>query len=120
MPEKMVYGGYINFPIPPKDAKNIQKLVDENTHETASLEIIQYLVELSFGLKIEQNQKEGVWKVVIYNTLQMNATDNHIYYISGESDTLVKALCVVRYKWSVLDGQNLAGWVNNKPTSEFR
>jgi len=118
--EKLVYGGYVNFPLPPKDIKGIQKLVDQYTTADDLFSLINGIAADLYGMKIEHDTKEKVWKVVIYNLTPISEDDNHAYYISGESDTLIKAFCVVRYKSDSLIGQDLSTWVNNKPKGEYR
>jgi hypothetical protein len=120
MSEKLVYGGYVNFPLPPKDIKGIEKLRDQYTTFDDLFSLINGLCEESWGFKVEHDLRDNVWKVVIYNLLPLREGDGHAYYISGESDTLIKAFCVVRYKADALSGQDLSTWVSNKPKGEFR
>lgn len=116
----MVYGGYVNFPLAPKDVKGVQKLVDQYTTFEDMFSLLNNLAEGGFGQKIEHNLKDGIWKVVAYNLMPVKEGDNHTYYISGESDTLIKALCVVRYKVDAMLAANLSEWVKDTPKVEFR
>lgn len=118
--EKLVYGGYVNYPLAPKDVKNVQKYVDQYSTPDDLLALLLHLCTERWGCKIEGNSEAGQWKAVIYNRVSLTEGDNHAYYISGESDTLLKALVVVRYKLDTLPLNNLSSWVSTKSKSEFR
>lgn len=118
--EKLVYGGYVNFPLPPKDIKGIEKLVAQYVTADDLFSLQNGLCEDGWGFKVEHDLRDSVWKVVVYNLLPTRDGDNHAYYISGESDTLIKAFCVVRYKVDSLKGLDLSTWVSTKPKGEYR
>lgn len=117
---KLVYGGYVNFPLAPKDVKNVQKMADEYTTADDLSSLLAYICTEKWGIKIEGDEAAKSWKAVVYNRVSLIEGDNHAYYISGESDTLLKALVVIRYKLEALKGENLATWITNKPKEEFR
>jgi len=85
MNEKLVYGGYVNFPLPPKDIKGIEKLRDQYTTFDDLFSLENGLCEDGYGFKVEHDLEEGVWKVVAYNMFSLREGDNHAYYISRGS-----------------------------------
>lgn len=117
---KLVYGGYISFPLAPKDTKNVQKLLAEYSTPEDTVALLTYLSTERWGCKIEGNSDEKSWKAVVYNRVSLTDGDNHAYYISGESDTLLKCLVVVRYKIDVLPLNELSKWTSTKEKVEFR
>ena len=119
--EKLVYGGYVSYPLAPKDVKNVQKLVDQYTTPDDLLSLLVGFAADKWGVKIEPILTgEGSWKVVVYNLTPVLPEDNHAYYISGESDSLLKALCVVRYKADSMKKAELSSWVSAPSKSEYR
>jgi hypothetical protein len=119
--EKLVYGGYVNYPLAPKDIKQVKQLQEAYSTPEELLGLILWFASENFGLKIEpMSEPIGNWKVVIYNLSPVKDGDNHSYYISGESDALVKALCVVRHKLSSLVKAELSSWVAAPQKSEYR
>jgi len=119
--DKLVYGGYVSFPLAPKDVKAVQKLVDQYVTPDDLFSLLVGFAADKWGIKIEPILlEEGNWKVVVYNLVSRKEGDNHAYYISGESDTLLKALCVVRHKVDSLVAANLTDWVPVSLKGEFR
>lgn len=121
MPEnKMVYGGYVSFPLAPKDVKNVQKMVDEYTTSDDLQSLLFWFPANSLGIKIEGKPSSSEWKCVAYNLSPVKEGDNHVYYISGESDTLIKCLIVARYKFEQMISSGIETWVKERQLAEFR
>lgn len=117
---KLVYGGYVSFPLAPKDVKNVQKMVDQYTSGDDLANLLLWFGQNDFGVKVEVKPTTNEWKCVAYNLLPTKEGDNHVYYISGESDTCIKALIVTRYKVEGMVGSGLDQWVKDVAKSEFR
>jgi len=118
--QKLVYGGYVSFPLAPKDVKNVQKLVDQYTEDADISVLLSWFATNFYGIKIENKPFTSEWRVVGYNLLPIKPEDNHAYYISGESDTLIKALIVTRYKIEGMISAGLDQWVKDVAKTEFR
>jgi len=118
--EKLVYGGYVSFPLAPKDVKAVKALCDQYTTMDDLFSLIHGFAEDEWGIKIEPLQETGGWKVVVYNLVPTLSGDNHAYYVSGESDTLLKALCVVKYKLEQIPTADFSKWVSAPLKGEFR
>jgi len=118
--EKLVYGGYVSFPLAPKDIKAVKALCDQYTTPDDLMSMVMSFGIGSWGLKVEPLQETEGWKAVAYNLVQLNDADNHAYYVSGESDTLLKALCVVKYKLEQIPHNDFSKWVSAPLKGEFR
>jgi len=119
--EKLVYGGYVNYPLAPKDIKQIKALQETYSTPDSLLSLIQGFAADGYGLKIEPVVAElGAWKVVVYNLTPVKEDDNHTYYISGESTSLCGALCVARHKVSSMIKADLSSWVSAPLKQEYR
>jgi len=119
MPEKMKYGGYVSYPLAPKDVKLVRKLVDETITPDDMLSIIHNFCQDEFGVRIEPNEDRSGWKVVVWNMVPVREGDDHSYYLSGESDSLAKALCVVKYKLGTIRN-DIWNFVSVPSREEFR
>lgn len=118
--DKMVYGGYVSYPLAPKDVKNVQKMVDQYVTSDDLQSLVTWFPFNSLGLKIEGKPSSDEWKCVAYNLKPVKEGDNHIYYISGESDSLMKCLLVARYKFEQMLSSGIETWVKLKEAAEFR
>jgi len=118
--EKLVYGGYVSFPLAPKDIKAVKALCDQYVTMDDLFSLIHGFSSASWGIKIEPQQEAEGWKVVVYNLMPMKEGDIHAYYISGESDTLLKALCVCKYKTEQIPAGDISKWVSAPIKGEFR
>jgi len=119
MSEKMKYGGYVVYPLAPKDVKLVRKLVDETITPDDILSIIHNFCQDEFGVRIEPNEDRTGWKVVVWNLVPVRDLDIHSYYLSGESDSLAKALCVVKYKLGAIR-DDIWNFVSVPSKEEFR
>jgi hypothetical protein len=117
---KMVYGGYVSYPLAPKDVKNVQKMVDQYTTSDDLQSLLTWFSANNLGIKLENKPGTAEWKCVAYNLLAVRDGDNHTYYISGESDTLMKCLIVARYKFEQMISSGIETWVKEQKKSEFR
>lgn len=118
--DKMIYGGYVSFPLAPKDVKNVQRMVDQYTTADDLQSLLTWFSANNLGIKIENHSGSAEWKCVSYNLVSVKEGDNHIYYISGESDTLMKCLIVARYKYEQMLSSGIETWVKEKQSAEFR
>lgn len=118
--DKMVYGGYVSYPLAPKDVKNVSKMVDQYTTPDDLQSLLTWFPSNSLGVKIEGKPLSSEWKCVAYNLSPVKPEDNHVYYISGESDTLIKCLIVARYKFEQMLSSGIETWVKEQSKSEFR
>lgn len=122
MPSNLKYGGYVSYPLAPKDIKNISSRLEKYVTPDDLLSLLLGSARDDYGIKIEptQDEKGSGWKVVLYNLSPIREGDEHSYYISGESDTLLKALVVATYKRDQVGG-NIADFISTKlPKTEFR
>lgn len=118
--EKLVYGGYVNYPLAPKDLKNVQAMVDQYTTNDDYVNLVVWFETVNYGFKLECKPFTKEWRCVSYNLLPVKAGDNHTYYISGESDTPFKALIVTKYKIEAMAKSGLQEWVKSEVKGEFR
>lgn len=117
--DKLVYGGYLYFPLAPKDIKGIVALTEKCITPDDLLEMLRDMVQSGFGLKIEQSSDGERWKCVTYNLTPVEEGDNHSYFLSGESDSLVGALCTIRYKLSEVSKYGYAQFLSEKSKPKF-
>jgi len=110
----------VSFPLAPKDIKAVKALSEKYTTPDDFVYLLQEFGQESWGLKIEPLQENEGWKVVAYNLLPLSDGDNHVYYVSGESDTLFKAMCVVSYKLEQIPSNDFSKWVSAPLKGEFR
>ncbi len=118
--DKLVYGGYVSFPLAPKDIKNVQKMVDQYTTPDDFFSLVAWFAQGRFGFKLECKPGTDEWRCVAYNLSPIKDGDNHTYYISGESDTFLKAVIVTRYKSEGMVNAGLDQWVKDVAKTEFR
>lgn len=118
--EKLKYGGYVNYPLAPKDVKMIEKLLPMYAGADELLAGVIALCTKGWGLKLEPNEENDGWRVVAYNLDRLTPDDDHVYYVSGESSSLHKAICVIIHKLDQLPRDNFPGFVASKPKGEYR
>jgi len=111
----------VNYPLAPKDIKQIKALQEQYQTPDTLLSLIQGFAADGYGMKIEPIADNiGFWKVVVYNLTPVKEGDNHSYYISGESSSLCGALFFVRYKVSSMVRADLANCESAPNKSEYR
>jgi len=118
--EQVVYGGYVQYPLAPKDIKNITAMLPDFAGAETLFEAFLPLFQSEMGVKIEPSEGLDGFKVVLYNLTRYPDDDNHAYYISGESDSLAKAFVVALYKFQQCSKEGMSKWVSTKPKGEFR
>jgi len=110
----------VSFPLAPQDVKNVQKMVDQYTSPDDLQSLLTWFPANNLGIKIENKPGTPEWKCVAYNLLPVKEGDNHVYYISGESDALMKCLVVARYKFEQMLSSGIETWVKEVKAAEFR
>jgi len=120
MAETLKYGGYVNFPLAPADIKKIRSLEAQYVTPEDLLNGAVNLVRSGWGLKFTPGEESDGFKIVAFNLDRVTPDDEHSYYISGESSTFQKALCVIMYKIDSIPKADFPKWVSSKPRGEYR
>ena len=118
--ETLKYGGYLTYPLAPKDIKLIHDL---EKHIVTPEDVLNAVVDLArqgFGLRFEPNEDQNGFKIVAYNLYRVTPDDDHVYYVSGESTSLHKAVCVIVHKLNQLKREDFSKFVSSPLRGEYR
>jgi len=118
--EQLKFGGYVQYPLAPKDVKAIDAMLPDFDNPEKVLTEMLFLSEADMGIKIESQDDHAGFKVVLYNQTPFSDEDDHVYYISGESKTLAKALAAAIYKFRQCSKDGLSKWTSVRPKGEYR